>query len=106
MLGMGSTGFIMPTPGPAMMSMGGARGAMRSLGGASDTISSIGGRTESYPPYFMNWHWNNYNIMREGMRQFELMNREGKINPMNSMRAFMNPMMPMGAFMNPMMPMG
>ena len=49
MFGMGSPRFMVPTPGPAMMSMGGARGAMRSIGGASDTISSTGGRTQTIP---------------------------------------------------------
>ena len=64
MFGMGSPGFMMPTPGPAMMSMGGARGAMRSIGGTSDTISSKGGRYETIP---LNWYWNNFNMLREGM---------------------------------------
>ena len=76
-----------------MMTMGEARGAMRSIWGASDIISSKGGRTESIPP---NWYWNNYDMIRDGMRQLELMTRKGKINPMNPMGAFMNPIMSMG----------
>ena len=99
MFGMGSPRFMMPTPEPAMMSMGGARGAMRSIGGASDIISSTGGRTETISP---NWYWNNYNMIREGIRQMELMTREGIINPMNPMGAFMNPMMSMGGTMDVM----